>query len=281
VTVVAYDELSTIRVEVDGGVVWAAIDHPPMNLWDRALTTDLVALILGVEADEDARVLVLTSADPEYFVAHADVTMLIEMQPEEWGGKGDPAPVNTLLERLRLMPKVTIAAVNGLARGGGSELALACDLRFAARSARLGQPEVALGLIPGAGGTQRLTRLVGRARALEIIVGCHDVTADEAAAIGYVNRAVDDAELQPLVSALAHRIASMSPDVVARAKRAVEAASGDPIPGFAVEAAEFRGTLDEPARALMRAFLDAGGQTRDGELDLDVVLERMTDTRER
>jgi len=273
-----YDALKTIHVEVDRGVVWAAIDNPPMNLWDAAFTGDLATLILEVEADEEARVLVLTSADPEYFVAHADVTMLSEMQPEAWGSAGEPAPVNQLLGRLRLMPKLSIAAIGGIARGGGSEVALACDLRFASHSARLGQPEVALGLIPGAGGTQRLTRLVGRARALEIIVGCHDVTGDEAAAMGYVNRALADEELVPFVRSLATRIATMPEGVVARAKRAVDASMRDADAGFSVEAEEFRATLGEPARALMHRFLEAGGQTRDGERDLDAVIERMSDT---
>jgi enoyl-CoA hydratase/carnithine racemase len=169
---VPYDELSSIRVTVERRVAWATIDHPPMNLWDRVLTGDLVRLLDEFEADEGARVLVLTSADPEYFIAHADVAMITDMPVTAAGEPGMPAPVNVMLERLRLMPKISIAAIAGIARGGGSEIALACDLRFATRSARLGQPEVALGIIPGAGGTQRLTRLVGRARALEIVLTC-------------------------------------------------------------------------------------------------------------
>jgi len=268
-----YDTLTTIHVEVDQGVVWATIDNPPMNLWDAAFTTDLAGLIFAVETDEAARVLVLASADPEYFIAHADVAMLADMQPEAMGGPGEPAPINQLLGRLRLMRTLSIAAIGGIARGGGSEIALACDLRFASRSARLGQPEVAFGIIPGAGGTQRLTRLVGRARALEVIVGCHDVGGDEAAAMGYVNRALDDAELLPFVRALAIRIAAMPAGVVARAKRAVDASLRDADAGFSVEAEEFRATLADPARELMREFLETGGQTREGERDLDAILD--------
>jgi enoyl-CoA hydratase/carnithine racemase len=272
----ALSELATISVALDDGVAWATIDHPPMNLWDAAFTGDLATLIIESEAEEAVRVLVLTSADPEYFIAHADVEMILAMSPDAQGKPGQPAPINQLLERLRLMPKVTIAAIGGIARGGGSEIALSCDLRFAARSARLGQPEVALGIIPGAGGTQRLTRLVGRARALEIIAGCHDLSGEEAAAYGYVNRVLDDDALEPFVRSLAARIAAMPPSAIAGAKRAVDAAIGDTEPGFAVEAEEFRATLGDGSSALMRAFLAAGGQTRDGELDLDDLIDTLS-----
>ncbi|MEX2269630.1 MAG: enoyl-CoA hydratase-related protein [Acidimicrobiia bacterium] len=271
----AYHELTVIGVEVERGVAWATIDHPPMNLWDRAFTGDLVRLIGDFEADVDARVLVLASADRDYFIAHADVQMIRDMPSDVQGTPGEPAPVNLLLERFRLMPKVSIAAIGGIARGGGSEIALACDLRFATRSARLGQPEVALGIIPGAGGTQRLTRLVGRARALEIILGCADVTGEEAATIGYVNRVVDDEQLDSVVRDVAVRIAAMPPDAVASAKEAVNAVSGDVNAGFAVEAEQFRAAMSDDARERMGRFLDAGGQTREGELDLDEVLERL------
>jgi enoyl-CoA hydratase/carnithine racemase len=174
------------------------------------------------------------------------------------------------------MPKVSIAAIGGIARGGGSEIALACDLRFASRSARLSQPEVALGIIPGAGGTQRLTRLVGRARALEIVLGCADVTGEEAAAIGYVNRVVDDDQLEPVVRALAERIAAMPVDAVIAAKTAVNAVSNDVDAGFAAEADAFRSTLTDESRERMRRFLEAGGQSREGERDLEPLIQRLS-----
>jgi enoyl-CoA hydratase/carnithine racemase len=198
------------------------------------------------------------------------------MPADAQGTAGEPAPVNRLLERLRLMPKVSIAAIGGIARGGGSEIALACDLRFASRSARLSQPEVALGIIPGAGGTQRLTRLVGRARALEIVLGCADVTGEEAAAIGYVNRVVDDDQLEPVVRALAERIAAMPVDAVIAAKTAVNAVSNDVDAGFAAEADAFRSTLTDESRERMQRFLDAGGQTREGERDLEPLIQRLS-----
>ncbi len=268
---------TSIRVELADGVLWATIDHPPLNLWDADLTRELVALVGRFEHDDAARVLVLTSADDEYFIAHADVAMILDL-PAGTAAPGDgPAPVNQLLDRLRVTPKLSIALVRGIARGGGSEIALACDLRFATSDARLGQPEVALGIIPGAGGTQRLTRLVGRARALEVILGCDDVTGDEAAAIGYVNRVLPDDEIERFVRTLALRVASLPPIAVAAAKRAVDAALPDPTPGFVVEGAAFHETrLDPESARRMHRFLEVGGQTREGERTVATVLDRLT-----
>lgn len=272
-----YDGLRSIRVDRDGGVAWATIDHPPMNLWDTQLGQDLIALVGAFEADDDAQVLVLSSADAEYFIAHADVTMIMGLPLEATATDGGPAPINQLLERLRLMPKVSIALLRGRARGGGSEIALACDLRLATPATRLAQPEVALGIVPGAGGTQRLTRLVGRARALEIVLGCGDVTGDEAARIGYVNRVVDDAAIDDVVRSLARRIASMPRHAVAAAKQAVDAALPDPTPGLAVEGSAFHETRQHPDTARrMQEFLEIGGQTRDGERDLEAILDRLS-----
>ncbi len=267
----SYDTLVHIAVDVEDGVAWAVIDHPPINLWDRELTADIVGLIGAFENDEASRVLVLTSGNPDFFIAHADVGMILEMRAGGMdaaarGTDGEPAPVNVLLERLREMPKVSIALVQGIARGGGSEIALACDLRFASDDAVFAQPEVALGIIPGAGGTQRLSRLVGRARALEIVLGCADVDAEEAEAIGYINNVLDDDVVEEFVQDLATRIASFPPVAVAEAKRAVDAAFGDRVVGFATEAAGFRTALAEPvARQRMARFLELGGQTAEVE----------------
>ncbi|HSO95763.1 MAG TPA: enoyl-CoA hydratase/isomerase family protein [Acidimicrobiia bacterium] len=272
----SYDALQCTRVDLAAGVAWATIDHPPMNLWDTVLTHDLVTLISAFETDPEARVLVLTSADPEYFIAHADVEMIRDLPTDALGAEDGPAPINQLFERFRIMPKVSIALIRGIARGGGSEIALACDLRFATPEARLAQPEVALGIIPGAGGTQRLTRLVGRARALEIVLGCGDVTGTEAASIGYVNRVVDAAVIDDDVRALAGRIATMPSHAVEEAKRAIDAALPDPIPGLALEGQAFQTTLGHAeTRRRMDAFLAGGGQTRDGERDLAAVLDRL------
>jgi enoyl-CoA hydratase/carnithine racemase len=140
-------------------------------------------------------------------------------------------------------------------------------MRFAALGkAVFAQPEVAVGIIPGGGGTQRLPRLVGRGRALEIILGGNDIDAATAEAWGYVNRALPPDQLRPYVDALATRIASFPPDAIARAKQAVDTAMGDPTAGLNVEDQLFRQTLALPdANQRMQAFMDAGGQTRDLE----------------
>lgn len=262
-----YEGLQALKVEVEKRVAWVTIDHPPINLFDVTLFLELGQLVPLLEEDPDVQVVVFRSADPEFFIAHADVNwilMLPETKPEPITEIG---PFVALLERIRRMPKVSIGAIAGIARGGGSELLLSLDMRFAARrKTKLAQPEVALGIIPGGSGTQRLGRMVGRARALEIVLGCGDVDADEAAAMGYVNRALDEAELVPFVRALAERIAAMPAETVRLAKEAVDAAMPPVEPGLLVEGDRFNESVALPeARTRMREFLERGGQTRDVE----------------
>ena len=265
-----YEGLQALKVEVENRVAWVTIDHPPINLFDVTLFLELGQLVPLLEEDPDVQVVVFRSADPEFFIAHADVNwilMLPETKPEPITEIG---PFVALLERIRRMPKVSIGAIAGIARGGGSELLLSLDMRFAARGkTKLAQPEVALGIIPGGSGTQRLGRMVGRARALEIILGCGDVDADEAAAMGYVNRALAEEELMPFVRALAERIAAMPAETVRLAKEAVDAAMPPVEPGLLVEGDRFNESVALPeARTRMREFLERGGQTRDVERSL-------------
>ena len=265
-----YEGLQALKVEVEKRVAWVTIDHPPINLFDVTLFLELGQLVPLLEEDPDVQVVVFRSADPEFFIAHADVNwilMLPETKPEPITEIG---PFVALLERIRRMPKVSIGAIAGIARGGGSELLLSLDMRFAARGkTKLAQPEVALGIIPGGSGTQRLGRMVGRARALEIILGCGDVDADEAAAMGYVNRALAEEELMPFVRALAERIAAMPAETVRLAKEAVDAAMPPVEPGLLVEGDRFNESVALPeARTRMREFLERGGQTREVERSL-------------
>jgi enoyl-CoA hydratase/carnithine racemase len=273
------DEVAYAALEVarDGGILTVTIDHGPMNLMDATLIADLDRLGTALEADASARVVVFQSAHPDYFIAHADVTM-IQALPSQ------PAPKSTelsffhqMIERYRLLPCATIGVIEGRARGGGSEFLLSLDMRFGALGRCIvGQPEVALGIIPGGGGTQRLARLLGRGRALEAILGCRDLDARDAERVGWINRALPDGELRPFVSDLARRIASFPPEAVAIAKRAVDAAEGTTHDGLLEEAHLFNRTLALPeARARMAAFLECGGQDPIGELDLDAVLARL------
>jgi enoyl-CoA hydratase/carnithine racemase len=262
------DDYSTLHVQVEGGICRATIDNPPINLLDLALILDLDRLGREVEADPDVRVLVLDSGNPEFFIAHADVTAIQALPREPLAEPpSELGFFHALVDRFRTMPKITIAVVAGIARGGGCELVSSFDMRFAALDqAVFAQPEVLIGIIPGGSGTQRLPRLVGRARALEMVVGAADVDAATAERWGLVNRAMPAPELASFVDRLATRIASLSGVVIERAKHAVMQADSNPIPGLCVEYQLLTHCLaDEATQASMAAFLAAGGQTAEFE----------------
>jgi enoyl-CoA hydratase/carnithine racemase len=227
-----------------------------------------------VHDDDTVRVLVFESANPDYFIAHYDIQALLTRYATLPPRAGVLKRFHLLLERLRTLPKITIAQIEGRARGAGSELALSLDLRFAALGrAILGQPEVALGILPGGSGSQRLPRLLGRARALEVIVGAEDADAALAERYGWINRALPAAELAGFVDRLARRIATFSPEAVRLAKRAVDYAELPLHDGLIEEADLFAQLAASPAATeRMRGFLSAGGQTVDGERDLAPLL---------
>ena len=177
------------------------------------------------------------------------------------------------------MPKISIAKIEGRARGGGSEFALSLDMRFGAIGrAILSQPEVGLGILPGGSGTQRLPRLMGRGRAMEIILGCEDFPAELAERYGYINRALPPEEITPFVEGLAYRIASFPAEAIAMAKEAVNAAELPIVEGLIEEAHLLNKTVaTAAAQKRMKKFIEIGGQTRDVELDLDVILQRLSE----
>jgi enoyl-CoA hydratase/carnithine racemase len=261
-----YEGYEALRVTVDGAIAEVIIDNPPVNLLDRRLYPEVKRLVAEVADDDGVRVLVLGSADPDFFIAHYDVTA-IQRFPTDMPPPTELQSFQAVVERVRTMPKATIAVLEGRAGGGGSELALSCDMRFAALGrAILNQPEVALGILPGGSGTQRLPRLVGRSRALEVILGCDDIDAATAERWGWVNRALPPDELWPFVRRLARRIASFPPHAVAAAKACVLRAEKDVVADLLAESAAFNTTLGAPAtRDAMAAFLAGGGQTRLGE----------------
>jgi enoyl-CoA hydratase/carnithine racemase len=273
----AYDGYECLRIRVDRGVAWVTIDHPPINLFDVALMREMDRVGREVEADAQVRVVVLQSADPEFFIAHADVALIQTLPTEPAPRETELSFFHAMVDRFRTMPKATIAKIEGRARGGGSELALSLDMRFGALGRTvLAQPEVALGILPGGSGTQRLPRLIGRARALEVILGCEDVDALLAERWGYLNRALPPAELGPFVEQLAYRIASYPAEAIALAKAAVAAAELPTRDGLLEEAHLFSRTLANPeTRARMARFLEAGGQSRETELDLGKLTARL------
>src|SRR5438093_3221198 len=275
----AYTGYECLDIRVDRGVATVTIDHPPINLYDLALIQEMDRVGRELEADGDVRVAVFQSANPEFFIAHADVA-LIQTLPTTVPPKAPRLGLfHAMVDRFRTMPKATIGKIEGRARGGGSEFLLSLDLRFGALGrAVLAQPEVALGIIPGGSGTQRLPRLVGRARALEVILGCEDVPADLAERWGYLNRALPPAELGPFVERLALRIASFPADAIALAKAAIIAAEPPTEQGLLEEAACFNRTLGTAAaRQPMARFLELGGQTRAVELDLGRLVDRLAE----
>ena len=266
----SYQDYACLQVRVDRGVAFVTIDHPPINLFDVALMQEMDRVGRELEVDEEVRVAVFESANPDFFIAHADVT-LIQQLPKTVPPKAPTlSPFHQMVDRFRTMPKATIGKIEGRARGGGSEFLLSLDMRFGALGrAILAQPEAALGIIPGGSGTQRLPRLMGRGRALEVMLGCEDIPADLAERYGYINRALPPAELTPFVERLAYRIASCPASAIALVKAAVDAAELPTVDGLIEEAHFFNQSLaTTEAQERMARFMEAGGQTVEAELGL-------------
>jgi enoyl-CoA hydratase/carnithine racemase len=258
-----YRNFSTLRVEVDEGVATVTIDHGEINLMDLAMLADLDRVGRQLEADRAVKVVVLQSANPDFFIAHADINVITRLPAQPPAREEKLGWVHAVLDRFRRMPKATIAKIQGRCRGGGSELALACDMRFAEIGRGvLCQPEVGVGIIPGAGGSVRLPRLVGRGRALEIILGCGDFPAEIAERYGYVNRALPAGEIDFFVSCLARRIAGFPAGTIAAAKQAASMGESGLEDELVREEAIFlEAAQSPPARRRMAAALAIGMQT--------------------
>jgi enoyl-CoA hydratase len=235
-----------------------------MNALDVVTLSELGDRLADLRADDDVRVIVLTGAGEKAFAAGADIKYMSELSVEaakEWGALGHQ--VGQLLET---KPKASIAAINGFALGGGCELALACDLRYAASTAKLGQPEVNLGIFPGWGGTQRLARVCGLGVAKDLILSGRVVDADEALRIGLVNGVFEPAELMDRTLEVARTIASKGPLAISAAKAAINhALQGDHVENLEAEADAF-GELfsSEDAREGMTAFVEKRGASFSG-----------------
>lgn len=258
--------MSSVDVSVDAtGVAVVTIDNPPINLMTIEVFIELGAVVDRLAGDEAVRAVVLRSANPGWFIAHFDVEAIIGFptdQPEPTGLNA----FHRMCEQLRTMPKPTIAQIEGRVGGGGSELALSCDMRFATADAIFSQPEVALGILPGGSGTVRLPRLIGRGRALEVILGCDDVPATTAESWGWINRVLPADSIGDFVDTLAGRIASFPPHAVAAAKASVVSAEQGVTEQLLAEGAAFNATLaDATTQQAMRRFLELGGQTPEGE----------------
>ena len=258
-----------LNVTREGAVLFAAINAPPMNLEGPELIRDLVSLIQRAEADDTVQVIVFKSADPDYFISHVDVTRIKENREAAAKLDGD-ASIGLVLRHLSASRLVTVAQIEGRVRGVGSEFVLACDMRFAAReSAIFGQFEPAFGVIPGAGAAQHLTRLMGRGRALEVLLSADDYDAEIAERYGWINRALPAGELDDFVKRLALRIGSFPAAGHAVVKNRVNA--------IALAAAEdirrdsdlfLEGVSAPEYQKRMQAAMKRGFQTRDAEMNL-------------
>ena len=271
-------EYETITVQDEGAVLFAELLAPPMNLLGPELVRDLVSLIQRTEADETAQVLVFKSGDPDYFISHVDVTRIKEYRAEAAKLTGE-ASIALLFRYLSASRFVTIAQIEGRVRAAGSEFALACDMRFAAReSAIFGQFEPAFGQLPGGGAAQHLTRLMGRGRALEVMLSAEDYDADLAERYGWINRALPAGELGEFVTRLAHRIAGFPVAGQLAVKDRVNAIALAPVDDFRRDSDLFAELVSTPeAQSRIGAALQRGFQTRAPELDLARLLGDLPD----
>jgi len=238
-----------IRVDRRSPAYWrVTFDLPPLNIFGPGNMAQLNAVVAALESDEQVKVVVFDSAVEGFFLTHYDFLA----KPEETLGL-PPGPTGLqqlpdMLVRLSRAPVVSIASIRGRATGVGSELALASDMRFASREkAILSQWEVGAGLVPGGGPMARLPRLMGRGRALEVLLGADDIPGDLAERYGYVNRSFPDAELDSFVDALAQRIASFDKRAIAETKRLVDVASLPSDAEIAPEWEAFMTALARPA----------------------------------
>lgn len=264
------DDYQVLDLTREGRAMWITINNPPLNIITAPLLVELLKVSQAIAADSDLLAVVLQSANPDFFMAHFDVEALVASHD----ATKVPEPLTELnvfgelCERFRTMDKVVMCKIAGRVGGGGSEIAMACDMRFGALGrAVMNQMEVPIGILPGGGGTQRLPGLVGAGRAAELILGGLDLDAETGERWGYFNRSLPPEEIDAYVDGLARRIASFPPNAVRRAKASLLQAKPDPVPGLLYESSEFAQLMADPvALHAMAKFMELGGQTHEGEM---------------
>lgn len=268
-------DYSRLRISRLEGVATITIDNPPVNVLDVPLMSEIRRLLLSLRDDPETRVLVFQSADPEFFIAHVDMTLIDQPHAFDDLILDEPDGLNPFQafgELLRAQPQVTIVKLAGLARGGGAEFVAAADMVFAEEGrAGLAQCEALMGITPGGGATQYLSSRMTRGRALEVILGADLVDAKMAESYGWINRALPASELDAFVDRLARNIAALPQGVIAAAKKALPLE--DLRDGFKREHDAWVGLFELPAaEKLIRGGLKEGAQTREGEKNLESLL---------
>tara|TARA_B100001093_G_scaffold260484_1_gene248961 strand:+ start:906 stop:1757 length:852 start_codon:yes stop_codon:yes gene_type:complete len=262
----------TLEVTQRASVVEVTINNPPLNVMTLQLYSDLVEFTEKVEHDDSVKVIVFQSAHPDFFIAHFDVEAILEFPTDSPARRSEKlSDFHLMCERVRTMPKATIAKIAGRAGGGGNEFAASCDMRFGLlEKTIINQMEVALGILPGGTGTQSLPRLIGRGRAMEVCLGCDDLDAKTAEDWGYLNRTFDSkSELDEFITNLVDRISSWPLEAISRCKASINNAEMSWKNGLVEEAFLFQETLrSKDAQTNMRTALDFGLQTSEGELNM-------------
>ena len=255
------EEAKRIHLERRSPCYWrVTFDHPPLNIFGPESIPQLNDIVTALETDDRVKVVVFDSAVEGFFITHYDFLAKLEDSTSIPPGPTGLQALPDMLVRISRAPVVSIASIRGRATGVGSELALASDMRFASReNAILSQWEVGAGLVPGGGPMARLPRLIGRGRALEVLLGADDIRGDVAELYGYVNRALPDSELDAFVDALATRIASFDKEAIADTKRLVNIASLPPDAEIAPEWDAFIASLGRSAAQMrIKALMERG-----------------------
>jgi len=219
--------LQFVRYETDGPVATLTVDHPPANALSNQVLTEIEEALTGADRDAAVRALICTGAGEKFFIAGADITEFLKIPKERYAERTALGQRITL--QMETMSKPVIMAINGYCLGGGCELAMAGDIRIAADTAQLGQPEIKLGIIPGFGGTQRTVRLMGKSHAMELLFTGDPIDARRALELGLVSKVVARADLMAAAHELALRLAEQAPLAIAAIKRAVHAGLDRPM----------------------------------------------------
>lgn len=267
-----------LTITVENGVADIILSNPPVNVLSGRLMLELQSLLRILALDTTLKVIVFSSANPEFFIAHVDINILEEKEILEALGATALEGLNifqTMGELLRQQPQLTIVKLKGIARGGGAEFAAAADMCFASlEKGKLGQVEALMGIIPGGGATQYLSERMPRGRVLEIILGAGLFDAETAERYGWINRALPDSKIDAFVNVLAHQVAAL-PNGVLEAVKEVLPPAGHTV-GFNAEDAAWAKLVGLPKTGqLMNGLMRKGGQTIEGELDIENILRSL------